>query len=314
VKNKITLSLTGGLGNQLFQLSAGLKISAGGQLNISTIYGKPRQNKEGRAEIFSFSLPGRVKNDSHKSAPWLVNKIAGYLLRIGIAPRGLEKFKFLLTLIRITITIVFNIFLKEMTSIIYAKNIGYTELKVKKGNSLIFGYFQSYRWAIDPNVKKEMMAIHVSEHADIVLEYSKLAEIEKPLIVHVRLGDYLNEKDFGIPSVSYYTKGIEHVLSFNKCSTIWLFSDDVELAKSFISEENNLPIRVFGQICDSTAVTFEVMRLGFGYVVANSTFSWWAAFLSKNSDVEVVAPDPWFAGINEPVDLIPINWKRMNSN
>jgi len=130
-KHKITLSLTGGLGNQLFQLAAGLKISAGGQLNISTIYGKPRQNKRGKAEIFSFSLPSRVRNDSNRSVPWLIYKIAGYLLRIGIAPRGLEKSKFFLTLIRIIITIILNIFLKEFTSIIHAKNIGYTDFGIQ---------------------------------------------------------------------------------------------------------------------------------------------------------------------------------------
>ena len=313
MRNRITVSLTGGLGNQLFQLAAGLKISAGGLLDVSTIYGKPRQNKQGCAELFSFSLPNRVKHDSNKRVPWLVYKSAGYLLRLGVAPRALEKSKLFLVLIRFAITIVFNIYLKQFTSILYAKKLGYSDVKVKKRNSLIFGYFQSYRWVIDPDVKKEMMEIHVPEHADIILKYSKIAEIEKPLIVHVRLGDYLNEENFGIPSVDYYAKGIEHVLSFNKCSTIWLFSDDIELAKSFMPEENNLPIRFFGQICDSAAATFEIMRLGIGYVVANSTFSWWAAYLSKNADVEVVAPDPWFAGIEEPVDLIPKNWKRIKS-
>jgi hypothetical protein len=312
-KRKITLSLTGGLGNQLFQLAAGLKISIGSQLTISTIYGKPRQNNQGRAEILSFVLPSRVRTDSGRSAPWLIRKIAGYFLRVGVAPRGFEKSKFFLFPIKIILVIMFNIYLKKFTSIIYAKNLGYADVKVKNRNSLIFGYFQSYYWAIDPLVKKEMMLIHVPEHTDTILEYSSLAEIEKPLIVHVRLGDYLNEKNFGIPSASYYAKGIEHVLSFNKCSTIWLFSDDIELAKGFIPEENNLPIRCFGQILDSTAATFEVMRLGCGYVIANSTFSWWAAFLSKASGVEVVAPQPWFAGLSEPIYLIPKNWTRIKS-
>ena len=57
-----------------------------------------------------------------------------------------------------------------MTSIIYAKNIGYTELKVKKGNSLIFGYFQSYRWAIDPNVNSQIILTSVLATGDAVGE------------------------------------------------------------------------------------------------------------------------------------------------
>jgi hypothetical protein len=67
------------------------------------------------------------------------------------------------------------------------------------------------------------------------------------------------------------------------------------------------------EIDRSPAATLEVMRFGAGYVIANSSFSWWAAFLSKKPDVEVIAPQPWFQGMDEPRDLIPPNWQRIEA-
>ena len=55
------------------------------------------------------------------------------------------------------------------------------------------------------------------------------------------------------------------------------------------------------------------MRLGRGYVIANSTFSWWAAYLSLNPGVEVVVPSPWFMGMEDPGELIPPNWKQLDA-
>jgi hypothetical protein len=53
------------------------------------------------------------------------------------------------------------------------------------------------------------------------------------------------------------------------------------------------------------------MRLGSGYVIANSSFSWWAARISKFEKNLVVAPKPWFVGIDEELSLIPSDWKRL---
>jgi len=86
------------------------------------------------------------------------------------------------------------------------------------------------------------------------------------------------------------------------------------LARNFLPADLVLPIRLVGQVNNSTALTFEIMRLGYGYVIANSTFSWWAAYLSRNLNSSVVSPDPWFTGIPEPTYLIPKGWKRIQYN
>jgi hypothetical protein len=55
------------------------------------------------------------------------------------------------------------------------------------------------------------------------------------------------------------------------------------------------------------------MRYFSGYVISNSTFAWWAAFLRHNQEVPVYAPDPWFKMINDPKMLIPENWNKVSS-
>lgn len=312
-KSKIALSLTGGLGNQLFQLAAGLGLSKGGLLILSTRYGKPRNNENDDAEIFSFHLPEQVVVDKSSKSNRIMQKLAGFLLRVGAAPRRFEKCIVFDLMLRIVGFIAFSIECKKMVNVIYSKNIGYSKMRIDSARTLLFGYFQTYKWANDPIVKQSMMSIHARNGAQVVDKFRRLAAIEKPLVVHVRLGDYLTEKDFGIPSRNYYKQSIKHMLHEGKYSKIWLFSDDIEMAQEYLVGLQKAQIRYFSQVKYSTSETFEIMRLGFGYVIANSSFSWWAAFLCKNSNVEVIAPDPWFIRIPEPNKLIPVNWKRFNS-
>ena len=95
---------------------------------------------------------------------------------------------------------------------------------------------------------------------------------------------------------------------------IWLFSDEPEEALSAIPSAYRNHIRVIPNLDSIPATTLELMRLGHGYVIANSSFSWWAASLSRNVGSQIVAPSKWFKGKEDPVDLIPAQWKRVDSN
>ena len=140
----------------------------------------------------------------------------------------------------------------------------------------------------------------------------KLSEVELPLVVHVRLGDYKIEKNIGILSPEYYKNALEQIWDESQFNRIWVFSDEIELAKKFIPEIYHHKVNWFDSIDGSTISTFEVMRYGKGYVIANSTYSWWAAMLSYCEWVKVVCPEPWYVGQNSPLRIIPGNWQTVS--
>jgi hypothetical protein len=76
----------------------------------------------------------------------------------------------------------------------------------------------------------------------------------------------------------------------------------------------DLPVTWFSDLDLSTAETFTVMRQGHGFIIANSSFSWWAARLSTAADPLVIAPKPWFKNLDEPDNLIPPEWVRIDAN
>ena len=79
----------------------------------------------------------------------------------------------------------------------------------------------------------------------------------------------------------------------------------------FIPEAYRNMVRFVDDKNISSADLLQVMTLGHGFIIANSTFSWWGASLSENGRNRVVAPDKWFNLMDEPLDLIPSNWMRL---
>jgi hypothetical protein len=311
--NRVFLSLTGGLGNQLFQLAAGLNLAGKRKLLLLTELGAPRKSKDGKADLLSYSLPIGIELLNEKRANWITRKTAGFMLRKGLAPTRIEKNIVLVFFSKLFANIVMTIFLRLKVVVVASSDVGYSLIHVAKSKTILLGYFQSYRWAEKSEIMNQLRSITFLQKSDLIEQYSIDAEIELPLIVHVRLGDYLSEKKFGIPSKDYYKVGINQILSTEKCKSIWLFSDDLEKAREYIPNDISIPVRMIPEIEDSAAATLEVMRFGVAYVIANSTFSWWAAFLSKKPNVEVIAPEPWFQGMDEPRDLIPSTWHRIDA-
>jgi hypothetical protein len=129
------------------------------------------------------------------------------------------------------------------------------------------------------------------------------------------LTDYLNESEFGIPTVGYINGAIEEISKHRDYECIWIVSDDVAAAKSYLT---SLKTELNVVFLDDTNLTdvevWDLLREFHGYIIANSSFSWWAAFLKRDTTAPVYAPKPWFAGILEPNRLIPPNWFRVNSS
>ena len=203
---------------------------------------------------------------------------------------------------------VISINLKTLVQLRISNGVGFSKISSSDTGKLLIGYFQTYRWMNDSEVLTKMRKIQLKEKNSRVDYFAKLADDEKPLVVHIRLGDYKNENSFGIPSAEYYTSAIQRLFNSDKYGKIWIFSDEPDLAFELFGSAIPNEVRWIHNEGESAAQTLEIMRYGKGYVIANSTFSWWAAFLSYTADPEVIAPDPWFRHLDNPKDLLPPNW------
>jgi hypothetical protein len=289
---KVIVPLTGGLGNQLFQLSAAMAIAKGSRVGLDSTIGAPRLNAFVQPEVTSFSLPENVflLPSVHRSK--LLRKSSGYLLRIGVAPRAIESSSIYRTFVKLLWNVLVAVSYRRLIVSTAGKGVGYFSLKRRRPTQLIYGYFQSYVWP--EALIEQLQMIHPVDYSSELLSYRELSEIELPLVVHVRLGDYKLERDFGIPSKRYYEEAISWMWETGEYKKIWIFSDEPSTAMDYLPRDLQSEMRWIQEVDSSASHTLEAMRFGKGFVIGNSTFSWWGAFLAYNLEAQVIAPKPWF--------------------
>jgi len=135
--------------------------------------------------------------------------------------------------------------------------------------------------------------------------------------LHVRRGDYVSNKltnaYHGAVSLNYYEKAINLIKKKVKNPLFIIFSDDPKWCK------NNLPVPKNSIFVDHNKgkQSFEDMRLMSlckHNIIANSSFSWWGAWLNQNSNKIVIAPGSWFKNKDSnTTDIIPSNWIKIES-
>lgn len=308
MRNKVPIiyvPLTGGLGNQLFQFAAALSLE-NRRIHLLAKLGRPRLNFENLPAIFSFTLPRNANLFHEKFSSSFLTKVYGYVLRTGISPRDWEKYALIKKLTILSANLILSTRYRYFLKLGRSSGVGYSEISPKI--NMIIGYFQTYRFAQLPHVNSELKALRFAQQSDVVEKYTKLSIDEAPIVVHMRLGDYLVENSFGIPSEEYYRSAIHKLVAEFPDSKIWLFSDDPVEARKKFPKELEHKLRLVEEIETDPAAILECMRFGVAYVIANSTFSWWGAYLSHTANPSVIFPSPWFQGMDDPIDLTPDTW------
>ena len=293
--------LTGGLGNQLFQLSAALN-SYTGKIELIEDLGLPRVNKDGKPEIASFVLPERVTfRKSPRIGRFLSQKVIGFNLRINLSASRLEqKSKWIFACLA---NILLSLIQLRVTILKVGDGVGYSEISKPTRRTLLVGYFQSYRYLLG---KSELLMLRQQSKS---LLFSELENEYKDadLAIHIRVGDYQNEPRIGILSRDYYLKAVES-LKLSGPPKVVVFTDSPTEVESF------LPMDKFSkfQIVPTNISSAETLLLMSGFsriIIGNSTFSWWAAMVNNSGGEKVVvAPKPWFIAQESPIDLIPQGW------
>lgn len=304
--------LMGGLGNQLFQCAFAnhLSIETNSDVMLDPNFLTIRLGDSGEPELSQFLLGKRISIAPKNTESQLIRRALGLTLRLQLTNQGFfNKIGFLVT--RFITTMLISARFRAVVHLHVASDNGFEEFRLRSKNSLYVGYFQSYLYpeAIKGQTPKEIFPVKMESPS--ASKFLNLSREEKPLLVHIRLTDYRNESKFGIPTKAYYKKAIEYHFRKFPYGAIWTFSDEPEMAASFIPDQYKGLIRNVSEEISNTVETLEIMRLARGYVLANSSYSWWAAFSSHADAPLVTYPSPWFAQIPEPNRLFPPNWRAI---
>jgi len=189
-------------------------------------------------------------------------------------------------------------------------------------NVNLHDYFQSEKYFF--HIKDEIKSDFTFKNN--ILEPCKeiLEDIDNPIFIHVRRGDYMNSQNaHPICSISYYKKALQQ---FDNNVPVMIFSDDIEWCKQQdLFSDDRFMISEYKEYYSHTCDTNDgrkralipyfdlcLMSLCSGAIIANSSMSWWGAWLQKQTTQPIVAPNPWF-GVQyngyDMGDLLPNNWK-----
>jgi len=307
-ERSVIVSLTGGLGNQLFQFAQALA-SNPNRIWILSSLGRPRSTN-GKPDLLHFALPWNCVPVKKGDAPQFIQKVAGFMLRKGIQRRGLENFFIINVLLDSIANLILILYLKRRFTLSIGKGVGYSRIKNSK-RQLLIGYFQHGRHLNNSEFFDQLRRLVPLEIPnDLSLLIAK-AKLEKPIFVHYRLTDYLKEDTFGVPSANYYTSALRKLNARDR--KIWVFSDDLEMAEDILPEEFASNAFFISEQSFNSAQWLQLFRYGKDFVIANSSFSWWGAALRFDCSGIVFAPTPWFKELPEPIDLIPNDWVRLGA-
>ncbi len=175
---------------------------------------------------------------------------------------------------------------KEIEEYIYQDNVDKTYLD---------GYWQNvlYFDNIHNELKEEFQynGILSELQKELIFKMKK----ENSVAVHVRRGDYLdNQGIYHILGEEYYNLAIENMKkNVNENIIFYIFSDDIEWCKRTFYDVKNI-VFIDEKISENHYSDFELMRNCQNFIIANSTFSWWASWLCENQNKLIIGPKKWF--------------------
>lgn len=184
-------------------------------------------------------------------------------------------------------------------------------IKINQG-TYIEGYYQSEKYfnSIADILRKEFVFQESVQGKN--LEMLNGIKACNAVSIHVRRGDFLTQDSFVKLGLPYYKRAIEIIVEKVKKPYFFIFSNGMDWCKDNLSDLAS--DREFVDINDELTA-YEDMRLMSNckhHIIANSSFSWWSAWLNSNPDKIVITPtqityDPYY----DPKDLYPDNWLRI---
>ncbi len=184
-----------------------------------------------------------------------------------------------------------------------------------KGDIHLIGYWQSQNYFLDiADTIREDFTFRIPPqglNADLITQMNSCNAVS----IHIRRGDYVSNASasafHGLCGVDYYQAAVERIAKGTPNIHLFIFSDDMEWVKQHLRFD--YPMTYIDH--NHGKQSWEDMRLMASckhHIIANSSFSWWAAWLNPSTDKKVVAPSRWFmdASINTQ-DVLPTDWIKL---
>ncbi len=195
------------------------------------------------------------------------------------------------------------------------------ELLQNKNDIYLEGYWQTEKYFL--NIEKDIR--HIFRFSKPISK--KTSEIDKKIkstftcSIHIRRGDYLNGKSHAVCTEHYYNNAIAHALHSSKIKLFIVFSNDIAWAKENVHFQNVPAIFVDWNTGENSWQDMYLMSKCPVNIIANSSFSWWAAWLNANKDKKVIAPSIWNRReldykdsyyTYDYSDIVPDSWERIS--
>lgn len=278
-QEKLVVRLSGGLGNQLFKLMAGVKLSEtlGKELAVDISWFRYFHDKHGRVHERHFELdyfPNLSNFEYFTSRNLFFNKKC-YQIARRLPTKLLKEIGFV-----------------SEENFPFQKGI--TKARFMDGR------FEDLRFMPSANRMKELLT-YAEPKSDWLQERLKAFGREF-IALHIRTGDYLKlPLIYGFLTSHYYTAAISQVIERLGDLPVVLFSEDLEVALELLKGKVNFDFIQGPEAGISSGETLQLMSLGVGVISAHSTFSWWAAMLGKiNGTTEVVTVPSRFLESDDP--------------
>lgn len=256
---------TGGLGNQMFQYalmlslkSKGIKVSPDTTTYESTI----THNGFELEKIFNTSVTFKKSNRFQRLYAKIIRR---------------KQFS--------------RLWYKEARPMVYDKNVYNTSKLFFGGNWVSEQYFK--------DIKEQIISEFEFKNINLGnLNIAKKMHSQESVSVHIRRGDYLKFKNFQVCGLEYYTKAIQNICDKIKKPVFYIFSNDPEWSGVFMKKFNVQFHIININNGENSYMDMYLMSQCKHNIIANSTFSWWGAYLNKNPEKIVVSPKQWLRHID----------------
>lgn len=288
----IITQIIGGLGNQMFQYAAGrcLSIKRGTQfkLDISGFADYSLHQGFELKRVFDCPAESATKADIHSILGW---QSCATVRKILSRP---------------------NMVTLRRKSFVVEPHFNYwQDISAVPLESYLSGYWQSEKYFFDvaPTIRADFVFRNSLNSLNV--ELARNIQRENAISLHVRRGDYVNNPKttatHGLCSLEYYQSAVQYVISKIDQPSFYIFSDDPTWVRENITID--FPCRYVDHNRDAESYNdMRLMSMCKHHIIANSSFSWWGAWLNPDPSKIVVAPRKWFANNSDVSDLFPPGW------